>query len=235
MKKKQIAKLAVTLGLVGAVGVGGTLAILSQKTDPVVNTFAVGDGITAEDISIDETDVEAEGWNGAISDTVRDARNNYTVIPGSKLVKDPQVHVTAESADCYVFIQVHNVDEFAAEVGNTNVTFTDFGANGQWVKVPGTGDGYDAVYYYRATDEEASEGGTKVSVGEVPFNSPKVFTGIELTKDAAVYDATTGEGKENLPKIQVKAAAVQATELETSWSDALEVINNNFEWGNYES
>lgn len=230
MKKKQITKLGITLGLVGAVGVGGTLAILSQKTEAVVNTFTVGEGITSKDISIDETDVEAEGWNGEMSDTDRDMENSYEIAPGVTLVKDPQVHVSDKAADCYVFVNVHNVDDFAAEVGKDNVEFTNFGANGQWVKVFGTDDSYDGVYYYRATGETAT-GGTKVSVdGE--FDSPKVFTGIVLNKDAEVYK-NDGTAKDNLPKIQVKAAAVQATDLSTSWTDALGIINPDFDWGTW--
>lgn len=229
MKKKQIAKLGLTLGLVGAIGVGGTLAILSQKTEAVVNTFAVGDGITAQDITIDETDVEAKNWNGEISETDRDMANSYTITPGVSLVKDPQVHVTEKAADCYVFINVHNVDAFIKELGKDNVTMDDFGADGKWVKLS-TGEGYDGVYYYRAEDETAT-GGTKVSVDD-EFDSPKVFTGITLKKDAEVYEAD-GTGKTNIPKIQVKAAAVQATGLTSSWTDATSLMST-FNWGTWQ-
>lgn len=230
MKKKQIVKLGLTLGLVGAIGVGGTLAILSQKTDAVVNTFAVGDGITAQDITIDETNVEAKDWNGEMSDTDRDMTNSYTITPGVSLVKDPQVHVEESAADCYVFINVHNVDAFIMELGGKDeVTMDNFGANGQWVKLS-TGEGYDGVYYYRETDETAT-GGTKVSV-DAQFDSPKVFTGITLTKDAEVYQAN-GIGKTNIPKIQVKAAAVQATGLTTSWTDATTLMST-FDWGTWQ-
>lgn len=228
MKKKQIAKLAVTLGLVGAVGVGGTLAILSQKTEAVVNTFAVGDGIKVTDISIDETNVDKKE-----GEADRDMNNTYTITPGSTLVKDPQVHVSAEAADCYVFINVHNADAFLAELGEDASVFQNFGADGEWVKVS-EGEGLDGVYYY--TEIPNATSGTKVSVGAKEFDSPKVFTGINLTKDADVYDAK-GEGKTNIPKIQVKAAAVQATGLNSSWQDALAVITGTdpaFDWGTWE-
>lgn len=233
MKKRQLAKLGVTLGLVGAIGVGGTLAILSQTTGPVVNTFAVGDGITTSDISIDETNVEAEDWNGEISETNRDMANSYTITPGSTLVKDPQVHVSATAADCYVFINVRNADAFLAELKEDKSIFQNFGAGGQWVKI-GDDDTLDGVYYYTATPN--AEFGSKVSVGDNEFDSPKIFTNINLTKNAAVYNAD-GTGKSNIPKIQVKAAAVQATELNSSWEDALAVINGTnsaFDWGQWE-
>lgn len=230
MKKKQIAKLGLTLGLVGAIGVGGTLAILSQKTNAVVNTFAVGDGITAQDITIDETNVEAPNWDGKISDTDRDTANSYTITPGVSLVKDPQVHVKESAADCYVFINVYNVDEFIEELGKENVEMDGFGANGRWVKLNSTEEGYDGVYYYRA-EKEAATGGTKVSVDD-KFDSPKVFTGITLKKDAEVYEAD-GTGKTNIPKIQVKAAAVQATGLTSSWTDATSLMST-FNWGTWQ-
>lgn len=230
MKKKQIAQLGVTLGLVAAVGVGGTLAILSQTTGPVVNTFAVGDGITQNDVTIDETNVEADGWDGEMSETERDMANNYEIMPGVSLVKDPQVHITANAADCYVFVNVHNADAFADELGNTNVIFDDFGANGQWVKLYPDSEGYDGIYYYKGSAGEST--GTKVSVGNVAFNSPKVFTGITLNKDADVY-RPDGTAKTDLPKIQVKAAAVQATELSSSWNDAVTLVED-LNWGTWQ-
>ena len=57
MKKRQLAKLGLTLGLVGAVGVGGTMALLSAKSNTVTNTFAAGNGIDAQkDITLFEHD-----------------------------------------------------------------------------------------------------------------------------------------------------------------------------------
>ncbi len=46
MNKKKFTTMLVAMGLVGIVGVGGTLAWLSASTNEVVNTFAIGPGYT---------------------------------------------------------------------------------------------------------------------------------------------------------------------------------------------
>lgn len=78
---------AILLALVLAIGcaVGGTLAWLISKTDPVVNTFTYGD----INIGLTET-------------TGRD----YTITPGVDINKDPKVTVTAGSEACWLFVKV---------------------------------------------------------------------------------------------------------------------------------
>lgn len=78
---------AILLALVLAIGcaVGGTLAWLISKTEPVVNTFTYGD----INIGLTET-------------TGRD----YTITPGVDINKDPKVTVTAGSEACWLFVKV---------------------------------------------------------------------------------------------------------------------------------
>lgn len=89
---------AILLALVLAIGcaVGGTLAWLISKTDPVVNTFTYGD----IDIGLTET-------------TGRD----YKITPGVDITKDPKVTVTDDSEDCWLFVKVEKKD------WNNNVTY----------------------------------------------------------------------------------------------------------------
>jgi len=90
--------------LVGA-SVLGTMAYL-KSSDTVTNTFTVG----SVKIELDEADVDVDG--GYVSD--EDARvkeNEYHLLPGHTYIKDPTIHVDADSEDCYLFVKV--VDEIA--------------------------------------------------------------------------------------------------------------------------
>lgn len=90
MKKKLFISV-VAVALVACFAIGGTLAWLTAKTDPKVNTFTVGDiGITlteSEDLDL-------------------------KMIPGHTIFKDPKVSVDAGSEDCYLFVKVEESENF---------------------------------------------------------------------------------------------------------------------------
>lgn len=94
--KKKIALLMAVVMLFGAT-VAGTLAWLKDTTDPVTNTFTVGD----INISLEET------WN-TDSDDEGTEPDYWTakMIPGSVYAKDPVVTVEPNSEKSYVFIEV---------------------------------------------------------------------------------------------------------------------------------
>ena len=73
MKKKIT--LLLSLALAVAIGIGGTLAWLTDKTESKVNTFTVGN------IDIDLTETTT----------------NYKMVPGQTIDKDPKVTVEAGS------------------------------------------------------------------------------------------------------------------------------------------
>lgn len=244
MKKRQLAKLGLTVGLVGAVGVGGTLAILSQQSNTVINTFAVGAGITANDITLDETNLKGKSLDSPMSaDDRTKAGNTYNDLqPGMKLTKDPQVHVTAKAAGSYVFAKLENVDEYLAAMNEGVVNDEDKstlipGINTNWKMYQAEAEGsLDGVYVYvGATDEnrgiEAGENGegSKVSVGDKVFDSEKLFEGIQLDTAATLYDETGNAKDLSKLDIVVKALAVQATDAATSWEDAKAVVDG-FQW-----
>lgn len=83
MKKKVLSIVAVVLVLCCAIG--GTLAWLTDKTDPVVNTFTVGD------INIELTESE---------------NLNLKMVPGNTITKDPFITVKANSEKCWLFVKV---------------------------------------------------------------------------------------------------------------------------------
>lgn len=92
MKKKVLSIVAVVLVLCCAIG--GTLAWLTDKTDPVVNTFTVGD----INIDLDESE-----------------NLDLKMVPGNTITKDPKVTVKANSEACWLFVKVEksaNFDRF---------------------------------------------------------------------------------------------------------------------------
>lgn len=90
MKKKAIVAV-VALVLVLCCAMGGTLAWLVAKTDPVVNTFTYGD------INIDLSE----------SDDL-----DLKMIPGNSIKKDPVVTVKKGSEACWLFVEVKESENF---------------------------------------------------------------------------------------------------------------------------
>ncbi len=191
MKKTLTVLLA--LVLVIAMSVAGTMAYLTS-TDTVTNTFTVGNvAITLDELDTDEDDNKDDNVTQP-DDTVRDQANSYKLIPGNTYVKDPTIHVDANSEDCWLFVQVVNGISGleAATVTDGYKTIADqMTANG-WTAVSGATN----VYAYK----------DKVSAGEnvVVFNQFK----IDGTADVSTVTENT--------KITIKAYAVQADNFSTA-------------------
>lgn len=106
MKKKAWVSL-VAVVLVLCCAVGGTLAWLTAKTNPVKNTFTVGD------INIELTETTT----------------NYKMVPGNTISKDPKVTVKANSEACWLFVKVEKSANFD--------DFMTWGIADGWQLVPG--------------------------------------------------------------------------------------------------
>lgn len=109
MKKKGLAlALALTLLVVGAAG--GTLAWLTAKSDPMVNTFTTSDiGVTLKETTGSE----------------------YKMIPGWTIQKDPKATVTTGSEECYLFVKLDKSSNFDNYLEYTvDTTSTD-----KWTKL----------------------------------------------------------------------------------------------------
>lgn len=87
--KMFVTMLAVVL-LVGCI-IGGTVAWLTDKTDPITNTFTYGD----INITLQET-----------------TGKDYKIIPGVNIAKNPSVTVEGGSEPCYVFVKVEETGTF---------------------------------------------------------------------------------------------------------------------------
>lgn len=112
MTKKRIATLATCIALVGAVAVGGTLALLSAQSNPVKNTFAVGEGYTGQVVTLDEAQVSQLTNGNYIEASGRTVSNNYNkLVNGTTVHKDPTVTVKANTVDSWVVAYIDNVDD----------------------------------------------------------------------------------------------------------------------------
>ena len=129
MNKKIIATVgacALCLGL----GVAGTLAWLTDKTESVTNTF------TTSNINITLTETTG---------------SNYQMIPGFTITKDPKVTVIAGSEDCYLFVKLEKSANYSNYLEDYEI------ANG-WSQLKNGDNDVDDVFYREvASDEEKQE------------------------------------------------------------------------------
>ena len=189
MNKKILAFLVALTLLVGCV-IGGTLAWLTATTDPVVNTFTVGD------INIDLTE----------TDTVNNAKN-YDYIPGDILAKDPVVTVEKNSENAYVFLKV-----VVANNEVNDLTVIQWAVKNDWkyivngVEPATTGVDFtqDGTYYFyqeytkKTTDTNYQVlNGNTYDTGEVTVNSAITKTQVDTILET------------NKPSLTFSAAAVQ--------------------------
>ncbi len=139
-KRSKILLIAVCAMLLVAASVLGTIAYLTD-TESVTNTMSVGQ----VGISLDESDVDnsTEGKD-------RDTENKYHLIPGQEYVKDPIVHVDAESENCYVYVKI--VNNIAAIEDQGNTIAAQIGKNG-WLPL----EGVTGVYYQNYTKDQADK------------------------------------------------------------------------------
>lgn len=98
---KKVLALALSLSLILAIGVAGTLAWLTSKTDTITNTFTIGNvGITLAETT------------GTVDPETNDGTRTYKVSPGTDVTKDPKVTVTAGSDASYVFVKITKGGDF---------------------------------------------------------------------------------------------------------------------------
>lgn len=201
MKTKKLAVLTCCmLLLVGTVG--ATLAWLTDTTDVVQNKFTP----TTVDVELTETTGE-----------------NYEMVPGNVIDKDPFVTVKAGSEDSWVFI---TVDENGGDItiGNDKYSFADFITYkidpNNWTKLEGV-EGVNNVYYCSAKDIDADRNikvlGYEDANGE--FHPNEVMVNDTVTKE--MMDALTAE---NYPILTFQAYMVQMANLDTP-QDAWKALN----------
>ena len=202
MKKKAIVAV-VALVLVLCCAMGGTLAWLVAKTDPVVNTFTYGD------INIDLSESE---------------NLNLKMIPGNDITKDPKVTVEANSEACWLFVKVeesNNFDDFMTYAIASGWTLYNTTTTGSDIKTDDTTD--DTYVIYREVDANTANAGTSYQVlaGKEEYQNGYVTVNDAVTKKmfAALTEATR-------PTLTFTAYAVQSDNV-TTVADAWTIATGN--------
>lgn len=129
--KKKATIAVVALALVLCFAIGGTLAWLVDNSGPVVNTFTYGD------INIELSETTGE---------------EYKMIPGNDITKDPKVTVEANSEACWLFVKVEKSDNYDDYLENYTI------ATG-WTALDGV-----AGVYYREVDAATALAGEDYQV-----------------------------------------------------------------------
>lgn len=157
------------LVLVFGCAVGGTIAWLTAKTDPVVNTFTYGD------INITLTETKPEN-------------RQATIIPGVDIEKDPKVTVKANSEACWLFVKVEeegtfvdNKVTYSVDDGWTQGNDTDIPANVYYREVDAVTADTD-FYVLKGNKVTVSNSLTKEDITNI--TQPKLtFTAYAVQKD----------------------------------------------------
>ncbi|MGN0745868.1 MAG: hypothetical protein ACI4ML_04255 [Aristaeellaceae bacterium] len=191
LSRKALVVLSMMMVLVFA-AVGGTLAWLVATTEPVTNTFSVGD----INITLTET------WNADSDD--EDLINDHwegKVVPGGSDDKDPTVTVLEGSEKCYVYVTVENnllID--GATVATVNIDTT------KWAVVGTTGN--KTLYRYIGTTDHV------VDAMNADVKLP-VFTQVNYSEDITKSKIT----QLNNPTIVIQAYAHQSENTNEAKAD----------------
>ena len=188
MNKYKIISVIVAAALLLIGIMGGTIAWLVDKTEPVVNTFTYGD----INIDLEETPTPDDDDN---PDT-----NEYEMIPGEEITKDPKVTIKTDSKASWVYVKLEkslNFNDFMEyEIAQGWTQLKDALGN----DVPGV--------YFREVGEVVSE-----DVVYDVIKDNKIHVKETVTKE--MLNALDPEGAEaTCPTLTVTAYAVQRSGFE---------------------
>lgn len=131
MNKKSIAVLVAVALLIGC-ALGGTLAWLTSNTNPVVNEFTT-------------SDIGVELW---------ETKEDFKMIPGYTIDKDPKVQVTTGSEACWLFVKVEESGVYKGnELAYGFDNFITYEIADGWTAL----ENVDGVYYRKIANATTSE------------------------------------------------------------------------------
>ena len=173
---KKALFIMLSAALIVCATVAGTLAWLTDTTEPVVNTFTVGD-----------INIELKETTG----------KTYKMVPGIELVKDPAVTVKAGSEACWLFVKVEksgNFDDFMTfEMADGWIALSGHaGVYYRNVDATNADTGFDVLKDNKVMVLETV---TKTMLEGAKTNAPTLtFTAYAVQKDG-IADAATAWGK----------------------------------------
>lgn len=176
--------LAVVLVL-GAV-IGTTVAWLITNTTPVVNTFTYGD----INITLEETDT-------GLDEDDDKKTNQYQMVPGKEIDKDPKVTVLKNSEDCWLFVKLEKSSNFDE--------FMTYAIADGWTELDATK--YPGIYYREVA---MSDNDAEFTV----LKDNKVTVKTDVTKD--MFNKLDADANNKIyPQLKVTAYAVQKAGVDT--------------------
>lgn len=179
MKKRNVMTMALSLAMVGVIGVGSTLAYLTATDGSVTNKFEFASNMTVELWEDQPTKVKDE----SISGDPQTGWNYTNVTPGQTLNKAPEFAVTT-SVKAYVFARVTE---------SSNVTVNDYNtAAGEWTALTVAGLPANQKVFYKvveASDERQPLGTLfdTVTAGAATDETDDVLEDITIEVAAVQY------------------------------------------------
>lgn len=237
MNKKKLGTTLASLALVGAIGVGATLAYLSDRTGTITNTFTLGNNI---DIQITEENLGTDKDTNPriIADATTDKKSqNYTdLTPGVAQTKDPRVDLKNDSNACYVYIELTGLQTFLNKdidgnddgdfvvrynSGTTENPVWTEGLNPLWKKISSEEGTLDGTYVLKVSSAQDAEN----DVLEGTASSPAIFDQIMIKEETGTY---TNTDLSNL-NIIVRAVAIQSDNVSNTNAneEALGILAEN--------
>lgn len=198
MKKRNVMTMALSLAMVGVIGVGSTLAYLTATDGELTNTFTFANNI--------KVDLYEEGTIGKGDDS--SSGKNYTnLVSGQELGKNVDVEITT-SFDTWLLVKVSqekpegkdNAKEMNLEETLTQIT--DAG----WTQVMNGDEAVPGVYYVKV---ERSNG----------MSSMTKYDFFETVKVPSVDPADVENGLQN---VVIDVFAVQTEGLDTAYDAYME-------------
>ena len=199
--EKVLMILLVAVVLIGC-AVGGTIAYFTDKTETVTNTFTVGD--------IGELTLSEEGATG---DT--DKTQEFIIVPGIDLVKDPIVTYTPNTneeyrnLDAYVFVEITTSDwaysNKAYTINNGTDTLVSWTVADELTHLnTTTTDGVTKTIFYKVVNAADDQGNVVTTATDIHVMKPIANTSVEN----ATIDVSTEITIENIADIAAKADAI---------------------------
>lgn len=200
MKKTKLLTTLGAVALIGAIGVGSTFAYLTSETGVVKNTFTVGKvqfdtsmgaGLTESEVARDTDGKYQKDVDGP--NNWKKTEQEYTkLVAGEELLKDPTVHIAADSEDCWVFAKIENANEDLSIEYNVN----------EWEDVT---DAYKTANQIDTKTDYVVYATKNIIPTSKTVTHSTIFNSVKVSKDLA-------SGTEFTP-IKISACAVQATGL----------------------
>ena len=215
---KKIALSLATLGVLGTLAIGGTMAYLTDA-EKTTNTFTVGKV---------QVDLEEPNYPGNGSDTVKN------LVPNQVVAKDPKVANTGNNASInFISVSIPMQKVVVAANDGTKQTaamtelfqtrsgdgaFGNGNVNSAWILV-------DTKYYDAVGTESTTASDTTTKVVRVYGYNEKLA---KNTESATIFDSVKlvnlveGQADTSTQNIDVKAYAIQATDITGITTDTLD-------------